>query len=67
MISTSDVILAGVLFADTADRVTEENTKKKQEAIEKGETFNSVYVLAIQKETYKAIYDFLKDEASDEK
>lgn len=64
--SDKNVILTGVLFADTTDSVTEENIKKKHERIENGKGFNKVYVLAVQKETYTAVYNFLKDEASDE-
>lgn len=61
-----NVILTGVLFAGTADSVTEENIKNKQKTIASGKEFNSVFVLAVQKEAYTAVYNFLKDEASDE-
>lgn len=64
--SDKNVILTGVLFAGTADSVTEENIKKKQKTIASGKEFNSVFVLAVQKEAYTAVYNFLKDEALDE-
>lgn len=62
-----NVILSGVLFTDTKDCVTYESIKQKQMIIEKSNRFKRVYVIGIQKGTYTAIYNFLKDEALDEK
>ena len=62
-----NVILSGVLFTDTKDCVTYESIKQKQMKIEKSNRFKRVYVIGIQKGTYTAIYNFLKDEALDEK
>lgn len=62
-----NVILSGVLFTDTKDCVTYDSIKQKQMKIEKSNGFKRVYVIGIQKGTYTAIYNFLKDEALDEK
>lgn len=58
-----NIIVTGVLFADMGDRVVEKTEKDKQKAIEDENIFNQVYVLALQKGTYKKIYQFLKSEA----
>ena len=63
---TKNVILSGVLFSNMKDVVTDINIQRKQTQIENGQTFKKVYVLAVQKETYSKIYEFLKKEASDE-
>jgi hypothetical protein len=55
-----NVILTGVLFSSMRDIVTENNIHSKQTIIENGQTFKKVYVLAVQKETYSKVYEFLK-------
>lgn len=62
-----NVILTGVLFADNADAITTDNIKRKQERVEQEKFFKKVYVLALQKETYAKVYNFLKEEVLDEK
>lgn len=56
------VFLTGVLFADLSDRISKKNILKKKKSIEKNREFNSVFVLSLQKKTYKKIYEFLKEE-----
>ena len=43
-----------------------ENANIKQQQIENEQIFNQVCVLVLQKETYSKVYEFLKEEASDE-
>lgn len=57
-----NVFLTGVLFADLSDSISEQNTQAKKKAIERSREFNSVFVLSLQKKTYKKIYEFLKKE-----
>lgn len=64
--SDKNVILTGVLFADITDEVSSDNIHRKQQRVERENVFNKVYVLALQKSTYNKVYDFLKEEASDE-
>lgn len=46
--------------------IASENANRKQQQIENEQIFNQVCVLALQKETYSKVYEFLKEEASDE-
>jgi len=57
-----NVFLTGVLFADLSDGISEQNTQAKKQAIEKSREFKSVFVLSLQKETYRKVYEFLKEE-----
>ena len=61
-----NVILAGFLFSNLSDVIASENANRKQQQIENEQIFNQVCVLALQKETYSKVYEFLKEEASDE-
>ncbi len=68
-IYTSDdknVILTGVLFSSLDDTVTQNNILIKQQKIERARAFNNVFVIALHKETYTKIYEFLREEALDE-
>ena len=57
-----NVFLTGVLFANFSDRISGENIKTKIGGIiNKGE-FKSIFGLSMQKETYRKVYQFLKDE-----
>ena len=57
-----NVFLTGVLFASFSDCASEENTKRKLNAIGKEGKFKSVFGLSIQKETFVKVYNFLKNE-----
>ena len=61
-----NVVLAGFLFSNLSDVITSENANIKQQQIENEQIFNQVCVLVLQKETYSKVYEFLKEEASDE-
>ncbi|MBO4617977.1 MAG: SGNH/GDSL hydrolase family protein [Lachnospiraceae bacterium] len=61
-----NVVLTGVLFSNIVDTVDEISVGRKQENIENEETFNQIYILAVQKSTYIKVIDFLKEEATDE-
>lgn len=68
-INTSEdknVILSGVVFSDITDAVTLDVPQNKQAKIEQESLFNKVYVIALQKGTYDKIYQFIKEEATDE-
>lgn len=65
---TSDqinVILVGTVFSNLSDSVSEEHIKSKYTRVVKSEKFKQVYIIAIQKQTYKAIYDFLESESTE--
>lgn len=58
-----DVILVGVLFNTLNDVIAEESISMKSTELNNDNLFNSVFCMAIQKETYQRIYDFLKEES----
>ena len=60
-----NVILSGVLFHPMTDLFNEKNISNKQNSVVKENLFKNVLIIAIQKETYQAVYDFLKSEAND--
>lgn len=65
---TSDqinVILVGTVFSNLSDLVSEENIKSKYTRVSNAKKFKNVYIIAIQKNTYKAIYDFLESESAE--
>ena len=65
---TSDqinVILVGTVFSGLSDSVSEENIKNKYTRVTNSKKFKQVYIIAIQKHTYKAIYDFLESESAE--
>lgn len=61
-----NVILSGVVFSDIADAVVREVPKNKQFSVEQEALFNKVYVIALQKGTYDKVYQFIREEATDE-
>lgn len=61
-----NVFLTGVLFSDLNDRVEQDNIINKQKRVEKANIFKYCYILALQKETYDKIYQFMKDEIENE-
>ncbi len=65
---TSDqmnVILVATVFSDLSDTISEENIKNKYTSVSNTKKFKDVYVIAIQKHTYTAIYEFLKSESAE--
>lgn len=62
-----NVILSGVIFSDIKDLVSQNIPQDKQLDVEKMKIFNQVYVIALQKGTYDKVYEFIKEEAKDEK
>lgn len=63
--SSSDkynVVLAGALFHTISERMEANKVGKKHTNIIKENLFNKVYIVAIQKETFDAVYDFLESE-----
>lgn len=61
-----NVILTGFLFSNLSDVITTDTIQEKQHRVENEHVFNKVYVLALQKETYNRVYEFLREEASNE-
>ena len=58
-----NVILVGTVFHSLEDTLEEEKISEKHTRVKKTNKFHAVYLVAIQKETYTAIYDFLKSES----
>lgn len=62
--SSINVILVGNLFHDLSiDKFDETKIKDKKTAIASESLFNNVFVIATQKSTHDAIYNFLKSES----
>lgn len=61
-----NVILSGVVFSDITDAVVQDVPKNKQMSVEVEALFNKVYVIALQKGTYDKVYQFIREEATDE-
>lgn len=61
---TFNVMLTGVLFHTMSEKMDEAKVKGKQKEVEKKNLFKRVVVVAIQKNTYEAVYRFLESEAS---
>ena len=61
-----NVILTGVLFSDLADSIGSNIPKEKQNSIEREKIFNQIYAIALHKETFDRVYQFIKEEASDD-
>ncbi len=57
-----NVMLAGVLFSINDGTINSEAIEKKQETITNENIFNQAYLLAIQKDTYTQMYQFLQNE-----
>lgn len=59
-----NVILAGVLFSSMDKNINELDIKRKYDCIFNQKRFNQLNVLAVQKGTFRKVYEFLKQEAS---
>lgn len=64
--SNFNVILTGVLFHPLSESVSEKNVGIKYKKIVKQNIFKNVLVIAIQKETFQAVFDFLESEIENE-
>lgn len=60
-----NVILVGTVFNTTTDPINANKIQEKYNRIANSRKFKDVYLVAIQKNTYTAIYDFLESEASE--
>ena len=63
--SNMNVILVGALFHNIDNRFKEEEIEDKYSKIEKEKLFLDFRIIAIQKSTYEAIYNFLEEESND--
>lgn len=61
--SDFNVVLSGVLFHSMGERMEPNKIVSKQVSVDKEGIFNKVFVLAIQKNTYEAVFKFLESEA----
>lgn len=61
--SEINVILVGTLFHDISDHFSSDDVSEKKRRTDRENIFNATYVIAIQKETYTAIFDFLERES----
>lgn len=61
-----NVVLAGALFHPMNEKMENEKVKQKHAKIVKDSLFKKVLVIAIQKGTFEAVYDFLESEAKNE-
>ena len=59
-----NAILVGTVFANLTDPVDSDAIQEKRLRIIKEKKFNDVLLVAIQKETYDAVYAFLESESS---
>ncbi len=57
-----NVFLTGTLFAPLTDSFCEAKVKQKQKTISSENEFKCIFLLSTQKETYKKVYTFLKQE-----
>jgi hypothetical protein len=61
-----NVVLAGTLFHPMSERMEASKIGQKHTRVVNESLFKKVFVMAIQKETFEAVYDFLESEANDE-
>ena len=61
-----NVVLAGTLFHPMSERMEASKVKQKYTRVANENLFKKIFVMAIQKETFEAVYDFLESEANDE-
>lgn len=64
--STFNVVLAGALFHPMSECMEAKKVGQKHAKVVNDNIFNKVFVIAIQKETFEAVYDFLESEAKNE-
>lgn len=62
-----NVVLSATLFHPISEPMEAEKIGKKHSRIVNENLFKKVLIMAIQKETFDAVYDFLESEANDEK
>ena len=67
-VKSSDVnaILVGTVFSDIKDRIDSHSIKHKYDRILRENLFKDIMLIAIQKETYTAVYEFLESESNNE-
>nr|WP_298000191.1 Hachiman antiphage defense system protein HamA [uncultured Anaerotignum sp.] len=61
-----NVVLAGTLFHPMSERMEASKVKRKYTKITNENLFKKIFIMALQKETFEAVYDFLESEANDE-
>lgn len=61
-----NVVLSATLFHTMSEHMEAVKIGQKYTKIVQEGLFKKVYILAIQKETFDAVYDFLESEANDE-
>ncbi len=61
-----NVVLSAALFHPMSERVEAAKVGKKRTRVVNENLFNQVFVVAIQKETFESVYEFLESEAADE-
>lgn len=59
-----NVILVGTIFNTLCDKIIETKISNKYDQVINTNTFNKVYLVAIQKETYTNVYKFLESEST---
>lgn len=58
-----NVILVGTLFHDCNDHFSSAGVSEKKKRTDQEQLFKKTYVIAIQKSTYTAVFDFLESES----
>ena len=61
-----NVMLVGVLFHPICEEAAPQKIQGKHEKTRKAAIFSKIRTVAIQKETYEAVFRFLESEAADE-
>ena len=61
-----NVVLSAALFHPMSEHMEAVKIEKKHTKVVKEGLFKKVFIMAIQKETFDAVYDFLESEANDE-
>ena len=64
--NTFNVVLSSTLFHPMSERMKASKVGQKHSKVVKENLFKKVCVMAVQKETFEAVYDFLESEANDE-
>lgn len=64
--NSKNVILSAVVYNNTRDKISLNDTKKEKNDIEAKKEFNKIIVFSIQKNTYIKVIDFLKSELEKE-
>ena len=61
-----NVVLSATLFHTMSEHMEAVKVGQKHTKVVKEGLFKKVFIMAIQKETFDAVYDFLESEANDE-